>query len=199
MGRADLTGPDSTSDDWWDERLAAMESVLGRSDGWVSHATVPFFLGYDVGGRADVVHFREHLAGIVYATCDLIGCGDQIPNSLGNYELTICHRSAETWGISVINQLAYYTLKARLEPGETMDIRSATQDSPITAFLFAEFGRFTVRDQSAGLLLCIGITSDELDLCRSGRRSEVEAALKSKKVYPFTELQRRSVLVGRKE
>lgn len=176
--------------------MTAMESVLGRSDGVVTHAVVPFRFGYDNHGRADVVHFREHVAGVVYATCELIGDDDQIPNSLGNYELAICHRDAETWGIGIINSLAYYTLDSRLEPGQTMDLGpSVPEGSTLSAFLFAEFGHFLVRGRNAGLLLCIGITPDELAACRGGDRQKVEDALLTKGIYPFTDLRRGSVLV----
>jgi hypothetical protein len=186
---------ETDSESWWDDRLAAMESVLGRSDGMVTHAVVPFRFGYEAGGRADVVHFRKHIEGVVYATCELIGIDDQIPNSLGNYELAICHRSTEEWGVGVINSLAYYTLDAKIEPGQTMDIGAARPSgSIISALLFTDFGRFVVRGRDAGLLLCIGITPDELVACRNGYRDEVEAALASKGVYPFTDVQRWSVL-----
>jgi hypothetical protein len=91
-----------------------------------------------------------------------------------------------------------------VEPGETMDMDGSgeTMDmdsvvptgSTISAFLFADFGRFVVRDRPAGMLLCLGITPDELAACRQGRRSDVEAALKNAGVYPFTDLHRKSVL-----
>ncbi|QEX17013.1 hypothetical protein FRZ44_23090 [Hypericibacter terrae] len=195
-----MAQPDSTDEEsweaWWDDRLVAMVSVLGNHDGQVSHSPVPFEFGYDAGGRADVVHFREHVAGVVYATCELIGCDEQVKNSLGNYELAICHRGTERWGAELISRLAYYTLEAQLEPGSTMDLGPAVRPgSAITAFLFVEFGRFRVRDRAAGLLLCIGITADELAHCRNHRRAEVEAALISKGVYPFTDLERGSVFV----
>ena len=187
------SGDDPT--EWWEDRMAAMESVLGKSDGMVSHAVVPFQFGYDAGGRADVVHFREHVPGIVYVTSELIGDDLQLQNALGNYELAICHRKEETWCAQTISSLAYYTLDARLEPGQTMDIGpAAPPGSVISAFLFNDFGRFTVRGRKAGLLLCIGITPDELSACQRGNLQGVEAGLRSRSVYPFTDFQRGSVL-----
>lgn len=185
----------AASEDWWDDRLTGMESVLGKSDEMVTYAVVPFQFGYEAGGRADVVHFREHVAGVVYATSELIGCDDQIPSSLGNYELAICHRGAETWGIDIINSLAYYTLESKLEPGDTMEPGPpAPSGSIISALLFCELGRFVVRGRRAGLLLCLGITPDESIACQNGYREEVEAALAAKGVYPFTDLGRWSTL-----
>jgi len=178
--------------------MAAMELALGKSDGMVTHAVVPFQFGYDAGGRADVVHFREHVPGIVYVTSELIGDDRQIQNALGNYELAICHRTEETWGARMISSLAYYTLDVRLEPGHTMDVSPAVPPgAAITAFLFTDFGRFTVRGRRAGLLLCVGITPDELSACQRGNLQGVEAGLRSRNVYPFTDFQRESVLRAR--
>jgi hypothetical protein len=66
--------------------------------------------------------------------------------------------------------------------------------STLAAFLFLEFGRFVVGGRKAGLLLCLGITPDELEACRNGHRERVETELVSRGAYPFTDLRRRSVL-----
>lgn len=190
---------DEANDDdwqeWWDARVAAIETLLGKSEDIVGHANVPFEFGPDLGGGADIIYFRHHIPGQVAVTCGLIGCEEQIPNQLGNYELMICHRDKEDWGPNLISRLAYYTLESQLEPGDTMDIGPATPDrSTIAALLFQEYGRFSVRGQKAGLLLCIGITADELKVCRKGRRAEVEQAMKIAGVYPYTDWYRQSVL-----
>jgi len=182
-------------EEWWNARVAAVEKVLGKSEEMVGHALIPFQLGVDIGGAADVLYFRHHIAGRVCITSELIGCEEQVPNALGNYELMICHRDDEDWGPAIISRLAHYTLEAKLEPGDTMDIGSATPEgSTIVAFLFAEYARFEVTGKKAGLLLCVGITKDELNACRKGRRADVEEALKKRGVYPYTDLYRDSVL-----
>ncbi len=193
--------PDSKSNfeddwsEWWDGRVAAMETVLGPCDDMVGHAGIPFDIGPDNGGGADIIYFKNHIKGVVSATCELIGRDDQVENDLGNYELVICHRDEEDWGADLISRLAYYTLEARIDPGETMDIAEAAPlDSTIAALLFFEYGKFEVRNRKAGLLLCVGITADELELCRSGKRGKVESALKAAKVYAFTDLYRGSVV-----
>ena len=107
----------------------------------------------------------------------------------------ICTREDKEWGDNIISQLAHYTLESELNPGDTIDIGPATPEgSTIEAFLFCDYGRFTVRDQDAGLLLCMGITGDELAECRAGNRLDVEAALNAAGVFPFTDLFRKSVL-----
>jgi hypothetical protein len=180
---------------WWDARVAAIERVLGKSHKIHGHAVIPFQAGADMGGAADVIYFHEHLDGIVSVTSELIGCDEQVLSSLGNYELMICHRDEEEWGPNIISQLAHYTLEAELNPGETMDIAPAVPDgSTIDALLFLEYARFRVLDRDCGLLLCIGITADELSACRAGHRKDVEAALRKQNVYPHTDLYRKSVI-----
>jgi hypothetical protein len=190
---------ESTSEDeWgecWDARVAAIEEVLGPSYDMVGHAAIPFYLGADIGGAADIIYFKQHLKGVVSVTSELIGHDEQLQNDLGNYELMVCHRDDESWGANIISRLAYYTLEARLNPGETMDIAAAVpDDSTIAALLFFNYATFKVRGRKAGLLLCVGITEDELKACRAGKRDNVEKALKAAKVYPFTDLNRDSVL-----
>ena len=155
---------------------------------------MPFEFGADAGGAADIIYFKQKIPGVIATTCELIGNDEQVPNTLGNYELAVCHRNDEKWGPSVICRLAHYTLEAQLEPGHTMDIASAVPEgSSIAGFLFQEFGRFEVRGRKAGLLLCLGITADELAACRAGGRAEIEKRLRDEDIYPYTDLWRSSV------
>jgi Suppressor of fused protein (SUFU) len=192
---AESTNEEDEWGEWWDARVAAMESVLDPSHDMVGHAPVPFHLGADIGGAADIVYFKRHLKGVVAATSELIGCDDQVENDLGNYELMICHRDDEEWGPEIISRLAYYTLEAKINPGDTMEMAGAAPEgSTIAAFLFFNYAIFQVRGRKAGLLLCMGITEDELKACRAGEREKVETTLKAAKIYPFTDLFRDSVL-----
>jgi len=171
--------------------VAALKSVLGDPDGLVLHAVIP----WQLGGQADVLCFRKHLPGRVAVTCELLGEEGQIESDLGTYELMIAHRDDDDWGPNVIARLARYTCDARLDPGDTMEIGpAAPKGSTIAGFLFCEYARFTFRGQDAGLLLCLGITADELDRCRNGGRDEVLTALKAAGVYPYTDLSRPTVL-----
>ena len=173
---------------WRKARVAAMESVLGTSE-----------TGLGVSGKSEsdadlqILFFRKHLIGVVAATSGLIGCDNQIPNDQGNYELVICCRGNDEWGTRAILELADYTLRTALNPGETMDIKGMTPDgSSIVAFLFCDFGRFKVCGRDAGLLLCLGITAGELSQCRNGYRRQVESTVKAAGAYPFTDWFRKS-------
>src|SRR4051812_40779039 len=80
-------GADGGWEVWWDARTAALEVVLGKSEDLVGHSIVPFEFGVEAGGAADVLYFRNHVAGVVTVTAQLIGDDDQIRNDQGEYEL----------------------------------------------------------------------------------------------------------------
>lgn len=185
---------------WWNARLRALERIYGKADKTVGHAPVPFSFGPDAGGAAaDVLYFRNHAPGVLTVTAELIGTDDQVRSSLGNYELAICHRSAETWGPNLISRLAYHTLETPLEPGETMDIGPIAPDgSGIAALLFESYGRFEIEGRKAGVLLCIGITEEELKWCLRGKSAEIVQLLKARSIFPFTDFGRQSVVAKRK-
>jgi len=186
---------DKLWDELWDERLAALEALYGKSDDMVGHGVVPFYLGADVGGAADIVYFLSHIPGRLSVTAELIGCEDQKHGPLGNYELAIAHRDANEWGPDLISRLAHYTLDAVLKPAETMDIAPATpEDSTIDALMFFDYGTFSFRSRRAGVLLCVGITEKEKKACLAGKSTAVITALKDKGVFPYTDLTRDSVI-----
>ena len=180
-------------DEWWDARQEALASVLGEPDELAGLAIIPLFLD----GWADTLTFRGHVEGVVYTTCDLIGDDRQKPTALGNYELMICHRADNEWGQGIVSSLARYTQDACVEPWDTMELRhAAPEGSVIVAFLFVPYTRFKVLGQDCGLLLCLGITSDELEVCRSGKKAKAKLfeRLRNRGVFPYTDLERDSVL-----
>ncbi|MCC7474850.1 MAG: suppressor of fused domain protein [Pirellulales bacterium] len=185
-------------EDWnelWDARLTALETVLGKSGDVVFHGVIPFFLGWDLGGTADIIPFYNHLDGVVYVTADLIGSKAQEPSFLGEYELMIVHRDELEWGRDLIGRLAHYTLDAELKAGDTMDLGPKTpEDSQIEALLFDDYASFEVMGNKAGLLLCMGITKDELNEARDEGSASLIQKLKAADVYPFTDLNRMSVI-----
>jgi hypothetical protein len=186
-----------SSHDWekvWDARLAALAQLLGASTKNVWHATTPFFLG----GAADVVHL-EGASGHFYVTAELSGNDvGQIPCSLWRYELMICTKEPSHQAPRLISQLASYTCEAVLEPGDTMDIPSYFKDSSIRGLYFTLLGNgkthFELLGEKYGLLLCIGITDDELEYKLEHGSEMFLNLLKEHGVFPYTNLQRASVL-----
>lgn len=179
----------------WSARERALTMLLGEPHDRVYHSLVPL----DLGGSADVMAFPSFVRGWAFVTADLVGCGGQPENSLGAYELMICTRELDDWAPSLISRLAPYTLEATIEPGETMDMDGALPEgTTLAALVFTEpdveRNRFVVQGRRAGLLLCVGITRDELEFTRQNGLGPLESLLREKQVYPFTDLRRDSVL-----
>lgn len=181
------------TDDWqrtWNARQAALESVLGKSDGRVLHALMPF----NIGGQADVLVFRRHIPGLVAATCELLGEPCQKQNALGTFELAVAQREDHDWGPSVISHLARYTCERKVGLGNTMDLgANFPKGSTMAGLLFAAYRRFEYAGAKAGILLCLSITAEEMEACQAGKTKQVFAALKSSGVYPYSNLFRASV------
>ena len=179
----------------WDERVAILESQFGAADELVGHAPVPLEFGAEAGGAADLLYFKNWKPGCLSVTANLLGTEAQHANDLGAYELAICHRDDENWGPSIISRLANYTFDCPLNPGETMDISSAAPEgSSVAGLLFCDLARFKFRGKPACVLLCIGITAEELSACRDGRVGQVLDALNATGVFPYTDLLRTSVI-----
>jgi hypothetical protein len=131
------------------------------------------------------------MPGVVYVTAELTGKPDA---SYADYELMICHRSADEWGPNVISRLAPYTQEAYIDAGESMDIDQATPpESKIKAFLFDTYATFMLFGERNELRLCIGITKDELEFKMKHGGDRLLALLKQHGVYPYTDLGRDSV------
>jgi Suppressor of fused protein (SUFU) len=179
----------------WAERMAGLEAILGKPTGKVGHAPVPFDLGFDVGGGADVVFFRSKPRGTIAVTAELTGRTDQKASALGNYELMMAERKKSDWAANLISRLAYYTLEEPLESGDTMELGDAAPErSNLVGLLFDNYGKFVLRRKRCGVLLCIGITNREMRACQAGKGEQVLAALKASGVYPFTEFSRKTVV-----
>jgi len=175
----------------WQLRLDALRSLLGPEDPRVFTAVPPLYLG----GGADVMTFRNHLPGVVYITGGLTGVDgtEQRHNQQGHtYELMICTPQEARWAARLISQLARYTFDAALNPGETMDC-PVLPGSSIKALLFASPklpGPLRFGGAEHDVLLCVGITPDELRRCRTTGSEAVLADLESRSIFPFTDVDR---------
>ena len=192
---------ENTHDNWeatWNSRMAALSEFFGPSADKVFHATIPFHLGSDLGGQADVVFFPSYIGGFAYVTSEMSGEDvGQIEGDFSSYELAICTRSENQKAPDIISRLARYTCDARLIAGESMDIGDFFGDDSIRALLFChpEGGpiSFELNRRKCGVLLCIGITKDELEMKIKKGSDALISLLKKNGVFPFTEPNRKSV------
>ena len=169
-----------------------ISEYLGPQSDNVLHSVALFDMGPDAGGGADVYVYEQKIKGVTYITGDLIG-KKQKKSDAGNYELMICHKKENEWGSQLISQLSYYTLEASIVSGETMDIGPFTKDDT-TAIIFDRYCDFKVNGNQYGLMLLIGINSDELEWAKEYGGEKLIEKLKANGVYPYTEFKRKSVL-----
>ena len=189
---------------WRVPSINATEAILGDADYSEYHAPILFDAGAEMGGAPDIIKFSGRGEWVAYVTAELIGRDNQIRNTIGNYELMLClPKGVEAhWATDMLAALAYASLEAAFEPGETCDIGETPEGSTITWLLFSEYARFRVRDRACGLLLCIGITEPEMRLChrRAGflwlgkGSARLQRMLRGSGVYPVTDFFRISVV-----
>lgn len=179
---------------WKEKSLEALQELFGIAEQETFTYEATDEEGEALDESVEVVCFKSKLPGVVVTTWDRIGDDEQFANDQGNYELMICTREPSEWALHVVSQLALYTHEEPIEPGDTMDLEGALpDDSSLSALLFLDYARFKVLDRDAGLLLCIGITKDELEEYQNGDPNEFVEKLQSKGIYPYTDLQRASI------
>jgi hypothetical protein len=114
-----------------------------------------------------------------------------------DYELMICVKQELSKAADLVSKLASYTCEAELEPGETMDIGEFFGDSTLRALLFAHLKEppphFEFLGREYGLLLCIGITAEELAFCHANGSDRLLALLREQGVFPYTIPDRTSI------
>jgi hypothetical protein len=195
--RGGRQGPDFTK--IWDARIEGLSAHLGAPADIVNHAVTPFFLG----GVADTLEFPSFVPGMTYVTCVLTGeDAPQVTNSHGNYELMICTREGNARASELISRLARYTCEALVDVGDTMEIGEVFGDATIRGLVFVPpiepALRFEIEGKPCGALLCLGITSDELEFAREQRSQELYSRLRASKIFPYTIPGRPSVLTPRR-
>ena len=170
-----------------------MKKSLGEPLDSVYHAVVPFHLGYDAGGAADVYQYKRPDGYISYVTGDLIG-EDQKKSDAGNYELLIIMKEGEQWGANLIRMLAYSTLDESLNSCETMDIGGFGKKVGFNAIIFDKYSSTEIDGKEIGLMLVIGITKQELKWAFKNSGKELIAKLKESGIYPYSLAKRKSVV-----
>lgn len=186
-----------------------LERVLGKPDSIVGHAIIPF----EIGGTVDMYYYPNGIKGTGFATMELIqpdGSGP-VPNRNGTYELVAftklkyvtdtTHTSAfnliERRMCGIFTTIGSYSLETKLEPGETMEIPGGDGESE-TCIVFDEYRPdnkdFLIGDRKHGLLLVIEVFRDEMEYAMENGSAQLLTRLKEKGHYPYSDLDRESVL-----
>jgi hypothetical protein len=189
----------------YDSKRQGLERVLGPMHDTVDHAIVPFA----VGGPLDIYYFPSALPGTVFATMELIepdGSGPK-PSSIGTYELVAATRlplafdstafsAIEHHLCSAMTAVARYSYEAVLNPGDTCEV-PGQEGEPNRSLVFDEYGHgavpFDIGAKRHGLLLCIEIFADELELARTRGSGTLLDYLRQAGHYPYSDLDRPSM------
>lgn len=185
----------------------ALEEILGKAHDMVGHAIIPF----DAGGTVDMYYYPNAINGTGLATMELIqpdGSGP-MPNRNGTYELLAFTKhkiNADTTATTPFNiierricgiftAIGLYSVESKLEPGETMEI---PDDDSTVCIVFDEYKpegkEFTIGNDRNGLLLVLEIHRDEMEFAMENGSDELLKKLKEKGYYPYSDIDRPSVL-----
>jgi hypothetical protein len=200
-----------TEEEWnrdYEEKQKGLERLLGKMHDVVGHAVIPF----EVGGALDMYYFPNGIPGTGFATMELLkpdGTGP-IPNKFGTYELAAFTRIPydATDGETpfsrirarlnlVMTNIAYYSLQAKLQPGETAELPS-DEGQPGYCILFDHYKPngldFTIGNRRHALLLVMEIFKDEMDFAMANGSRKLIEKLKIAGYYPYSDLDRESVV-----
>jgi hypothetical protein len=163
----------------WNERRMALEKLFGHA---VELGPHPFF-PYELGGDAHVLAFANHIVGArLYVTTELTGTY--------GHELAMCVREDAPWAAPALNRLS---AQMPLHPGDTIAIgavpRSSSKASSIRGFVIDDYGS----SRHCGVLLCIGVTAEELQMSSRFGSTTLLGELRGAGVYPFTDPDRDSI------
>jgi hypothetical protein len=157
-------------------------------------------------------YYPNGIKGTGFATMELIqpdGTGP-VPNRNGTYELVAFTKipyssdTTETHPFNLIERrtcgiftaIGSYSFEAKLEPGETLEIPE--DDGPNKCIVFDDYKpdnkEFSIGNQKLGLLLVIEVFRDEMEYAMENGSQKLLKRLKEKGYYPYSDLDRPSVI-----
>lgn len=190
-------------------KMDGLEAVLGKSHKLVGHAIIPF----SIGGAVDMYYFPKAISGTGFATMELIdpaGNGPT-PNKTGTYELVAFTRlkySEDTTETNPFNKIerricgiftgiGNYSYEAKLEPYETCELPQ-DEGEPNICLVLDEYKpngkEFKIENRKHGLLLIIEVFRNEMEFAMSNGTGKLIQKLKEKGYYPYSDLDRKSVI-----
>ncbi len=193
---------------WYDRKSTLMEASLGREHDMVMHAIIP----YAIGGGLDLYYYPNKLPGTAIATKELSERPDEGSSNdvYRCYELVMFTRHAidldaardETTPFgrahtsinAILNVIAPYSAQARLNPNETCEFPADMEGLGGRCLVFDGFAEHSDdMVDSFGLLAIIEVFRSEMDYARKHGGEKLIKKLKSKKHYPYSDLDRKPV------
>lgn len=186
-----------------ESRMHAMEAFFG-SDFRVRMGTMLHLNE----GPVDIAEFDRGSDGSILATYALTGNygSDQLLNTLGEYEFAIHIKPTNpNLDISTLNDQAAELLRALAAMSKSRVVESGDTAGPmelpwndLTHILFYniadESSPFLVMGESCGMMMCIGITDDELRFIKQNGHAKFIDRMKSTHLFPYTNPHRKSIV-----
>jgi hypothetical protein len=197
-------------EEWYDRKSIFMDRILGKEHDIVMHALIP----YDMGGALDLYYFPNGVKGTGIATKELsYACRDSSTNSVySKYELVMFTRHELELDLAkddntpfgrahsninmILNYIAPYSAEAILNPCETCEFPADMEEVGGKCLIFDSYEPegFKVAGGNFGMMLIIELFRNEMEFAMKNGGDVLLSILKDKCVYPYSDLDRRSVL-----
>jgi hypothetical protein len=193
---------------WYEQKSALMEGILGPEHDMVMHAIIP----YAVGGGLDLYYFPGAIPGTGIATKELSEIpGEGSRNRIFDcYELAMFTRHSldmdaaksddHPFGIAhrhintILNFIARYSAQANLNPRETCEFPPDMDRVGGKCLIFDAYGDLAqTAHGSFGILAIIEIFPSEMRYAREHGGEALLALMKEAGHYPYSDLDRSPV------
>jgi hypothetical protein len=207
MSEFDETNHEEKGLNWYDEKSARMDEMLGKSHDTVMHSLFP----YGLGGALDLYYYPNGIPGTGIATKELSELpGEGSSNDwYQNYEFVMftkepldleqannenhpfgkIHRRMN----GILNCMARYSAEATLNPGETCEFPEEMEELGGGCLIFDAY-QDREDETDFGLLVLIEVYREEMELARTHGSQVLLDLLKSKGHYPYSDLDRAPVV-----
>lgn len=197
-------------DEWYEQKSQLMEGTLGKEHDMVMHALIPF----ELGGGLDLYYYPNGIKGTGIATKELaFACRESSRNSkFKKFELVMftnqklnmdqAKDEATPFGLAhsninqILNCMAPYSSQAELNPRETCEFPKDMEDIGGKCLIFDSYETATTKpnNENFGIMLIIEIFRDEMEFAMNEGGQKLLDLLKENDVYPYSDLDRPSVL-----
>jgi len=188
-----------------------IQTIFGKEHDMVGHAIIP----YCVGGAFDQYYYPNYCDGTAIVTKELVGHKFDSPKNdiYDAYELVIVtrnkihclmgegeHEYDDGYFIGILNAIGRYSAMAKLNPYETIEFPDGFENEKLSKrciiidAISEPLCNAETNNKKFGLMLIMEIHRDEMEFAMQQKGKELIEKLKQKGVYPYTGINRPSVL-----
>lgn len=199
---------DEDVNQWYKDKSALMEAMLGKEHNMVMHASIP----YRLGGGLDLYYYPHGRPGTAIATKELCESPDEGSSNLAFnlYELVMFTKQSidldaasdektpfgriHTRINAILNCIALYSAEAELNSGEICEFPEDMEGNGGGCLIFDGLAPDADDDQAEfGLLIVIEIFRSELEFARENSGAELLERLEEAGHHPYSDLDREPV------